>query len=167
LRIPAKKEIEGMLWWNKGCPQGGIRDVDRRVGQRIHAAPGGEGAWLSGRGLELKDDYNSTGVYTALIVDIIHLPAGNEIAEDLAFAVALRLGATFFVDVGFLTDTAGTVGEGGEDPGTKPLVNETGESGTRDGVERDESAVVESTKVSGRVSSFISRPSFGFPTARS
>ena len=87
--------------------------------------------------------------------------------EGLAFSVALRLGVSFFVHIDFLTDRARTVGKGGEDLRAKLLVTETGESGTRDGVEREESAVGENAKAPGRFSSFTPRPSFGFPTARS
>ncbi len=160
--------------------------MDQRVDPRLLADPGGESSWISGHGLELEENYNSTGVCAVLILDSIHLPVGSEVAEGLDLAT------TFFGHIGFLTDAIGTVGEGGEDPGTKPLVTEVGEWGTRDGVERDgverdgvekdgvekdgverdgverdESAAGERKKVSGCVSSFISRPSFGFPTASS
>ena len=50
---------------------------------------------------------------------------GSEVVEGLGFAVTLRLGATFFEHIGFLTDTIGIVGEGDEDPGTKLLVKES------------------------------------------
>ena len=165
--------------------------MGRRVGRRLLAAPGGEGSWLSGRGLELEENYNSTGECAVLILDSVHLPVGREDAEGLGFA------STFFGHIGFLADTIGIVGEGGEDQGKKPLVTEAGEWGTRDGVERDgverdgverngverdgverdrveregverdESAAGERKKVSVCFSSFISRPSSGSPTARS
>ena len=79
-------------------------------------------------------------VYTILIIDRIHLPAGRKLTEGSAFSAALRLGATFLVHIGFLTDRARTVGEGGDDLKTELRVTEIGESGTRDGVEREESA---------------------------
>ena len=86
----------------------------------------------------------TTARCTVLIPDSIHLPVGSEAAEGLGFAVTLRLGATFFGHIGFLTDTIGIVGEGDEDPGTKLLVKENGEWGTRNGVERVESREKES-----------------------
>lgn len=141
--------------------------MDRRVGRRLLAAPGGESSWLSGRGLELEENYNSTGVCTAQIPDNIHLPVGSEVVEGLGLAVTFRLGATFFGHIDFLNDTMGIVGEGGKDPEPELLVKKIGELGTRDGVERVESATGERKKVSEWGSSFISRPSFGFPTPSS
>lgn len=107
--------------------------------------------------------------YAILISDRIHLPAGRKSTEGLAFTTALRLEAAFLVHIGFLTvtDTERIVGEDGDDLKTELRVTEIGESGTRDGVEREESAAGDSSKAPGRISSFILRSSSGFPTARS
>lgn len=107
--------------------------------------------------------------YAILISDRIHLPAGRKSTEGLAFTTALRLEAAFLVHIGFLTvtDTERIVGEDGDDLKTELRVTEIGESGTRDGVEREESAGGDSSKAPGRISSFILRSTSGFPTARS
>jgi hypothetical protein len=141
--------------------------VGRRVGRRLFVAPGGEVVGFSERVLELEENCNGMRVGAIVGIERIHLPVTSEVVEGLDFAAAPRLGATFFAHFGFLSGTVGTLVKAGEDLSTKLLVREIGESGRRDGVESDESAVGENLKESRRAFSFMSRPSFGFPTARS